>query len=78
MRDACALAAQLKISGEFTRHHGTPPAQAAAFVVATDDLLHIIDLLGGFARIGRSALASFYRESAELADALVDALAGTA
>ena len=47
-------------------------------MVATDDLLHMIELLGGFARIGRSALAQFYRESADLADALVDALAAGA
>jgi hypothetical protein len=79
MRDTCALAAQLKISGFLTRRDGTALAEAQSFIVATDGLLHRIELLGGFRRVGNSMAATIYLESAKLADALLDCIAaGTA
>jgi len=71
-RDACELAAQLKISGFLTRRDGTPIEQARAFVNETDGLLDRIEMLGGFQRIGKSVLAGVYSEAAELSDALLD------
>lgn len=74
MRDTCALAAQLKISGFLTRRDGTPLAQAQVFIVQTDELLHRIEQLGGFQRIGNSFLAVIHCEAAELAAALLDCI----
>jgi hypothetical protein len=75
LKDAVALATQLKISGHYTKTYGTAPKQAAEFVVQTDNLLTHIEAFGGFRRVGGSMLAATYFEASQIADALLDAMA---
>jgi hypothetical protein len=72
VRDICALAAQLTISQESSRIHGTPLVYARAFVEQTDALALKIDMIGGEKRINRSLLWMQFVEFEKFAMALLD------
>ncbi len=72
VRDVCALAAQLTISQESSRKHGTPLVYAKAFVEQTDALALKVEMLGGKERLSRTLLWLQLEEFEKFAIALLD------